>query len=290
MRTIKNIHKAVYEPIGDLVTYRVMPSSSVPMNLLDPFIFLNHHGWQEYLPHNNGLPFGPHPHRGFETVTFILEGDLTHKDSSGAASVITAGGVQWMTAGSGLIHAEISSKEFKNTGGPLELLQLWINLPAKHKMTPPNYIGLQKEALPVKTWNKGKVTASLVAGAWEEVPGPMQPFTDIHLAALHFKEGGTVSFSVAENKSILLYIVKGAVNVNGTDVHQHHLVEFSNDDTRLQLTADTDAIALFGHATPFREPLVAYGPFVMNTREEVEQAYADYHSGKLGDAETLLED
>jgi redox-sensitive bicupin YhaK (pirin superfamily) len=114
------------------------------MNLLDPFIFLNHHGRQKYLPNNHGLPFGPHPHRGFETVTFILEGDLMHKDSSGASSIITEGGVQWMTAGKGLIHAEISSDVFKAKGGPLELLQLWINLPAKFKMTEPKYTGTAK--------------------------------------------------------------------------------------------------------------------------------------------------
>ena len=144
MKTIKANHKAEYQPIADLVTYRAMPTKQVTMNQLDPFIFLNHHGWQEYKPGNNGLPFGPHPHRGFETVTFILEGDLTHKDSSGAESVIKAGGVQWMTAGSGLVHAEISSEEFKKKGGPLEILQLWVNLPAKYKMTQPKYVGLQK--------------------------------------------------------------------------------------------------------------------------------------------------
>lgn len=112
MKTIKANHQAMYEPIADLVTYRAMPTEHVQMNQLDPFILLNHHGLQEYKPGNHGLPFGPHPHRGFETVTFIIEGDLTHKDSSGATSVINAGGVQWMTAGSGLVHAEISSEDF----------------------------------------------------------------------------------------------------------------------------------------------------------------------------------
>ena len=288
MRTIKKIHKAVYEPIGDLITYRAMPNASVPMNRLDPFIFLNHHGFQEYLPHNHGLPFGPHPHRGFETVTFILEGDLMHKDSSGAASVIKAGGIQWMTAGSGLIHAEVSSEAFKNKGGPLEILQLWINLPAQYKMTAPKYTGLQKDALPVKTWDGGNVQAQIVSGNWEDVQGPVQPFTDIHLATLFFKENGTVRFEISTEKTIFFYIVKGAVSVNNTEAHQHHIVEFASDDTHIVITARTDAIILFGHATPFREPLVAYGPFVMNTREEIEQAYADYHSGKFGSEETLL--
>ncbi|HEV7621954.1 MAG TPA: pirin family protein, partial [Flavisolibacter sp.] len=145
MRTIKALHKAQYEPIDDLVTYRAMPTKEVPMNLLDPFIFLNHHGRQKYPPRNRGLPFGPHPHRGFETVTFILEGDLMHKDTSGSASVINESGIQWMTAGKGLIHAEISSDEFKQHGGYLEILQLWINLPAKDKLIEPKYTGLQKK-------------------------------------------------------------------------------------------------------------------------------------------------
>src|SRR5438132_7361262 len=113
MRTIKTTHKAVYEPISDLITYRAMPTQSLPMNRLDPFIFLNHHGWQQYPPHNTGLPFGPHPHRGFETVTFILEGDLTHRDSHSGESIIKAGGIQWMTAGSGLIYAEVLYEKFK---------------------------------------------------------------------------------------------------------------------------------------------------------------------------------
>src|SRR3954471_5039129 len=129
MRTIKAKHNAFYEPVADLITYRAMPTNTVSMNLLDPFIFLNHHGFQQYPPHNNGLPFGPHPHRGFETATFILEGNLVHRDGHSGESIIKAGGVQWMTAGRGLIHAEVSSEEFKEKGGPLEILQLWINLP-----------------------------------------------------------------------------------------------------------------------------------------------------------------
>lgn len=140
MRTVKQRHRAINAPIADLVTYRALPTASVEH--IDPFLFLNHHGPQVYRPNNHGLPFGPHPHRGFETVTFILEGDILHKDSSGHESVIAAGGIQWMTAGRGLIHAEVSSKQFKQTGGPLEILQLWVNLPAKDKLVAPRYVGL----------------------------------------------------------------------------------------------------------------------------------------------------
>jgi redox-sensitive bicupin YhaK (pirin superfamily) len=282
MKTIKAKHKAEYEPIADLVTYRAMPTRLMPMNELDPFIFLNHHGRQEYPPNNNGLPFGPHPHRGFETVTFILEGDLTHKDSSGAESVIKAGGVQWMTAGSGLVHAEISSDEFKQKGGPLEILQLWINLPAKYKMTQPSYKGLQKEEIPIKQWDEGRVTGRVIAGEWDGVIGPIKPLTDVHIANLAFKQDGRVTFSIEKNKTVFLYVIKGQTRINGEEADMHHLIEFSHEGSSIEIKAVTDALLLFGYATPFHEPFAAYGPFVMNTQQEIMQAYEDYHAGKFG--------
>lgn len=287
MRTIKAVHKAVYEPIGDLVTYRAMPTPAVPMNQLDPFIFLNHHGWQQYQPKNAGLPFGPHPHRGFETVTFILEGDLTHKDSSGANSIIKAGGVQWMTAGSGLIHAEVSSEAFKAKGGPLEILQLWVNLPAKHKMTEPKYTGLQKEDIPSVPLDNGKVVLHPVAGKWGDTEGPVKPFTNIHLCWIEWQQGGEATFPVPAEQNIFFYVVKGGVNVNGTDVRKLHLAEFNHDGEAVNIKANTDAVLLFGYATPFGEPFVAHGPFVMNTKEEIMQAYDDYNKGKFGSGEVL---
>jgi len=287
MKTIKANHKAEYEPIADLVTYRAMPTNHVAMNQLDPFIFLNHHGWQEYPPNNNGLPFGPHPHRGFETVTFILEGDLTHKDSSGATSVIKAGGVQWMTAGSGLVHAEISSDEFKKKGGPLEILQLWVNLPAKHKMTQPKYTGLQKDEIPTAQWDNGNVTAQIISGTWEGTKGAVQPLTDIHLTCIQFKAGGKHTFSVEADKNVFLYVVKGELFINGESTGMHHLVEFNHDGKMIEMKAVTDTVILFGYCTPFHEPFVAYGPFVMNTQQEIMQAYEDYNNGKFGNEDNF---
>jgi quercetin 2,3-dioxygenase len=285
MRIIKGKHKAEYELIGDLATYRAMPTQALAINSIDPFIFLAHHGRQEYLPHNNGLPFGPHPHRGFETITFILEGDVTHKDNSGASSVIKAGGVQWMTAGSGLVHAEISSDEFKSKGGPLEILQLWVNLPAKHKMTPPKYTGLQKEQIPEVSWDNGKVKAHLVSGNWDGTEGAFKPLTDIHLSWIEFTEGGRMDRNIPQGQNIFLYVVKGEIRVNGEDVRQHHIVEFTHEGQHVEIKSLTDSMILFGYATPFHEPFAAYGPFVMNTREEIMQAYEDYHAGKFGKEE-----
>ena len=187
-KMVSRIHPALRDDIGDLITQRPVPSAHLEQ--VDPFLFLNHHGPQTYPPHNRGLPFGPHPHRGFETVTFILEGMLTHKDSAGHESIIRAGGVQWMTAGSGLIHAEISPREFLETGGPLEILQLWVNLPPHLKMTQPAYTGLQRDQIPALRLDGGRVTMHLTAGEWEGTRGPVQSLTGVFMSTIEFKAGG----------------------------------------------------------------------------------------------------
>jgi len=279
MRTVIQKHRAVSAPIADLVTYRAIPTQSV--EYIDPFLFLNHHGPQVYRANNRGLPFGPHPHRGFETVTFILEGDILHKDTGGHESVIEAGGIQWMTAGSGLIHAEISSNEFKKTGGPLEILQLWVNLPAKHKMTEPRYIGLQHNEIPAVTLAAG-VLAHAVSGSWAGTAGAVQPLADVALAWLEVAEGATATLPIAAGRNIFFYVVRGSVRVNGTEVFARELAEFSHDGDELAVEGLTDSVLLLGHAVPFGEPVVAAGPFVMNTEAEIEQAYADYQRGKFG--------
>ncbi|WP_192823367.1 pirin family protein [Rufibacter sp. LB8] len=280
MKSIKKIHNAEYAPIADLITYSPLPSRSLQQ--IDPFLFLNHHGYQEYKSNNRGLPFGPHPHRGMETVTFILAGDIMHKDSGGHESVITAGGVQWMTAGSGLIHAEVSSDQFKKTGGPLEILQLWVNLPAKHKMTRPRYEGLQKEDIPSVTIDEGKVTVNLISGEYNGQKGAFETLSDIMLSTVYFQPGGKLSLTIPAERNVFFYIIKGALTVNGQQVAFRNLVEFNNDQEALEVTASEDSILLLGHAMPFKEPVVAQGPFVMNTQEEIYQAYQDYQQGKFG--------
>jgi redox-sensitive bicupin YhaK (pirin superfamily) len=279
MRNVIQKHRAVNAPIADLVTYRAIPTQSV--EYIDPFLFLNHHGPQVYRPKNNGLPFGPHPHRGFETVTFILEGDILHKDSGGHESVIQAGGIQWMTAGSGLIHAEVSSNEFKQTGGPLEILQLWVNLPAKFKMTEPRYIGLQQNEIPTAELAEG-VTVHAVSGDWSGTAGAVKPLADVALAWVDFSEGANITLPIAASRSIFFYVVRGSVRVNGIEAFARELVEFGHDGNELAIEALTDSLILLGHAEPFGEPVVSAGPFVMNTEGEIRQAYADYQQGKFG--------
>ena len=280
MRKIKKIYKAVYAPMDDLVTYRALPTREV--EYIDPFLFLNHHGPQVYKPGNRGLPFGPHPHRGFETLTFILDGDIMHQDTGGGKDVIEAGGVQWMTAGSGLIHAEVSSDKFKKEGGPLEILQLWFNLPAKYKMAKPNYIGLQKDAIPVVMEDGGKVKVNVISGNWGETKGPIPSLSDIHMASIELQAGSSFTTSIAPDRNIFFYVVRGAVNVNGEKAEKLHLVEFANEGEELKVEALEDSYILLGHAMPFNEQVVSHGPFVMNTEEEIHEAFRDYQQGKMG--------
>lgn len=280
MRSLKKIHKAEYRPIADLVTYSPMPTRSLQQ--IDPFIFLNHHGFQTYPERNQGLPFGPHPHRGMETVTFILEGDIMHKDSSGHESVIGPGGVQYMTAGSGLIHAEVSSTDFKRNGGDLEILQLWLNLPAAKKMITPNYIGLQQEDIPTFDLDGGKLKVQQLFGEWNGVEGAFEGTFPITMSTIYLEKGGKFEKEISAEENIFFYIVRGELNVNGTEVMFRNLVEFGNSGQKIEVEALEDSILILGHALPFNEPMVAQGPFVMNTQQQIQEAYADYQDGKFG--------
>ena len=280
MRTIKRIHKAEYRPIADLVTYSPLPTRSLQQ--IDPFIFLNHHGFQTYPAQNQGLPFGPHPHRGMETVTFILEGDIMHKDSSGHESIIGPRGVQYMTAGRGLIHAEVSSTEFKRKGGDLEILQLWLNLPASKKMIKPNYVGLQKEEIPAFDLDNGKIRVQQLFGEWNGVKGAFEETFPITMSTMYFEKGGKFEKEIPAQENIFFYIVRGELNVNGEEIPFRNLVEFTNTGEKIEVEALEDAILILGHAKPFNEPMVAQGPFVMNTQQQIYEAYQDYQEGKFG--------
>ena len=281
MRTIKKLHQAEFSPIADLLTYSPLPRPNLQQ--IDPFIFLNHHGPQVYTPDNDGLPFGPHPHRGMETVTFIIDGDIMHKDSSGHQSVITAGGIQWMTAGSGLIHAEVSSDEFKRMGGKLEILQLWLNLPAALKMTQPFYMGLQKDQIPHIHTDNERVIIKAISGNWEGIEGAFKSVSGVALSLISFEPGGNISISVPEDNNVFFYVVRGMVKVNDAEARATQLVEFNLEGGIVSIETQQESIVLFGHATPFNEPLVAQGPFVMNTIEEIREAYQDYRDGKFGE-------
>ncbi|MDX5627588.1 MULTISPECIES: pirin family protein [unclassified Brenneria] len=279
-RTIKFQHPAYRDDIADLSTVRPLPGPHVEQ--IDPFLFLNHHGPQVYQPNNAGLPFGPHPHRGFETVTFILAGELSHLDSGGHENIIGAGGVQWMTAGSGLIHAELSPESFKRSGGLLEILQLWVNLPARLKMTKPAYIGLQKDQIPEIPLDGGRVKVKLASGEFAGTTGPIASLTGISLMTVAMQPKGAVTLPAPPGHNVFLYTVRGNTAIDGVPINPQHLIELNDDGDAVNITAFTDALILYGHAAPLNEPVVAHGPFVMNSREEISQAIRDYQSGAFG--------
>ena len=283
-RAVHRLHPAMRDDIGDLITQRPLPGRLVDQ--IDPFLFLNHHGPQTYPPHNRGLPFGPHPHRGFETVTFILEGSLAHRDNAGHESVIHAGGVQWMTAGRGIVHAEVSPREFLERGGPIEILQLWVNLPSRLKMSEPAYTGLQRADIPALPADGGQVTLNLIAGEWEGHTGPLRSLTGVFMSTLEMRAGGHIRFGGLNGRNVFLYVARGVVQVgNHADlVSPMHLVELDETGDTVEIRANHDAVVVFGHADPIREPVVSHGPFVMTTREEIAQAISDYQAGRFGSA------
>lgn len=306
-KTIKKLHQAVRDDIGDLLTQRPLPNDHLAQ--LDPFLFLNHHGPQVYPPHNHGLPFGPHPHRGFETVTFILDGMLTHQDSAGHESIIRAGGVQWMTAGSGIVHAEVSPQEFLREGGPIELLQLWVNLPGRLKMSPPAYTGLQADQIPAVAAGRG-ATLHLIAGQWQDsgsstsgstsgpvsgptggpisgatsgpISGPIDSLTGVFMSTIDLPAGAEIRLDGLLARTVFLYVVRGAVTIAGQRVAGYTLVELNDEGDAVNLLAEEDSLVVFGHAQAIGEPVVSHGPFVMNTRQEINQAITDYQAGRFG--------
>lgn len=280
-RTIKAKHAAYRDDIADLITRRPVPGPG--LDQVDPFLFLNHHGPQTYAPGNEGLPFGPHPHRGFETVTFILDGSLAHMDTGGHESVIHAGGVQWMTAGSGLIHAELSPSEFKRAGGDMEILQLWVNLPSKLKMTTPRYTGVQADSILAIAAGDGAVV-HLVSGDFEGKAGPVESLTGVVMSMVSLPKGANLTLPAPSDRSVFFYVVRGSVDIGGTRAEAFELVEFAHDGNAIDVASDEDAFLLFGHADPIGEPVVARGPFVMNTEAEIRDAIADYQAGTFNRA------
>lgn len=248
----------------------------------DPFLLLHHHGPMTLPPFNSGMPFGPHPHRGFETVTWIISGHVVHKDSHGYHSRIDAGGVQWMSAARGLIHNEYVEKSFKEEGGDLELLQLWINLPAKLKMNPAKYTGLQKNDIPVVTADNDKVQVAIAGGNWNGHKGAINSITGVNAALITMQPDSKADINVAEGRNVLFYVLRGNVTVNGTAAGDRSLVLFNNDGDTINITASSDAIILYCDGAPLNEPVAWHGPYVMNTQTEIMEAMRDERMGKFG--------
>lgn len=261
---------------ADLVTYTAFPSYQIEH--LNPFLLLNHHGPQSYPKDNNGLPFGPHPHKGMQTVTFVFEGDIRHADSAGFSQTIHAGGMQWMRAGKGLLHMETSSEAFKENGGPLDIIQLWLNLPKAMKESEPLYVGAEANEIPF-TENDGVrfYTLSSIEGH-----GLVQPGFPCTLGWYEIEAGKNLAIEIPLGFQVLWYQSKGAGLLNNDTIEAHQLYLHEEGETKISFSAQTNCCIVFGLAKPIDEPIIMQGPFVMNTEEEIQQAYEDFRKGKMG--------
>jgi redox-sensitive bicupin YhaK (pirin superfamily) len=269
--------------VGDGFPVRnLIPSAGIPHADVSPFLMLDYAGPADFGPSDRPAGVGAHPHRGFETVTLAYQGSVVHRDSAGNSGVIHPGDVQWMTAASGVVHEEKHEAGFARRGGVMEMVQLWVNLPRAHKMSAPRYQTLQDKAIPRVELGPGSY-ARVVAGEVGGVKGAAQTFTPITLLDLHLAAGASVELTIPEGHNTAVFLRKGVAAVNGAALEggaKLAMLDTAGEKVAIHAQSDTDMLVLGGE--PIREPVANYGPFVMNTREELLQAMQDYESGKMG--------
>ena len=249
---------------------------------MSPFFMLDYGSKVEFTPSDEPRGVGVHPHAGFETVTIAYRGKIAHHDSAGNSGIIGEGDVQWMTAGSGLLHKEYHEKEFSKTGGVFQMVQLWVNLPAKDKKAKPKYQEITNNAMG-KAYLKDKVSfVEIIAGEYGGVKGPASTFTPMQVYNAKLGKGTTAEFNLPANYNTGLLVIEGTVKVNSKEVLNDNFVLMKNDGEQFTIEATTDAVVLILSGEPIDEPIAAYGPFLMNTWQEVEQAIDDVNAGKFG--------
>lgn len=280
-RSIKNIVTSQDVQMGPMTLKQPLPMGNIDQ--VDPFLLLHHVGPKTQEPNGkNMLDIGGHPHRGFEPVTFIFRGEVHHRDSRGNDSVIKAGGVQWMTAGMGIVHSEGAPKSFIEKGGELELIQLWVNLPSKLKMIQPKYQGFQREDIPVFMDQEGKVRLNVISGEYQGLKGAVDSLTDITAFTIELKAGGQVNLKEDASRSVMIYQLSGVASINGANTGDTKMVILNQDGEGIEIEAETDGVLLYLAGNPIGEEVAQYGPFVMNNQTELMEAMRDYQMGKMG--------
>jgi redox-sensitive bicupin YhaK (pirin superfamily) len=268
--------------VGDGFPVRSMLEHATHGEQVSPFLLLDHAGPATFAPATEPRGVGVHPHRGFETVTIVYQGEVEHRDSTGAGGVIGPGDVQWMTAASGILHKEFHSEAFTARGGTLDMVQIWVNLPAKDKNAAPGYQTLLDAEIPIVDLPNAAGTLRVIAGDHNGRKGPARTFTPINVWDLHLKQGKAASFDLPEGHTVSLVMLSGAVRVNGRTACDGELVLLDRSGGDVSLEADSDATLLVLSGEPLGEPVAMAGPFAMNTTAELEQAYADFRSGRFG--------
>ena len=291
MNTKKTIEAIIAPPAPHMVGngFRVhgfFPGGSIDKKRMSPFFLMDYNSKVEFSPTNEPRGVGVHPHRGFETVTIAYHGRIAHHDSAGNSGIIGEGDVQWMTAASGLLHKEYHEESFSKAGGLFQMVQLWVNLPARYKMTDPKYQEITHTMMGNQVLADDKGVIEVIAGEYKSIKGPASTFTPVQVYNARLKKGASIelSFSTSYNTGIL--IIEGSAVINGQTASTDHFVLFKNDGELISIEAPEDAILLVLSGEPIDEPIAQYGPFLMNTWEEVEQAISDVSAGKFG----VLED
>jgi len=269
--------------VGDGFPVRSLFSYDTLGQHLSPFLLLDYAGPATFAPSVRPRGVGEHPHRGFETVTIVYQGEVAHRDSVGNAGVIGPGDVQWMTAASGILHEEFHSPTFTRNGGELEMAQLWVNLPAKHKMSAPRYQTILNADIPRVELAGGAGSVRVIAGDYARHGGPAATFSPLNVWDVRVKAGQTVSLAIPQGHTTAIAVLRGALSVNDSRrVGDAQLLVLDRNGDEVQIAAVTDATLLLLSGEPIAEPIAGYGPFVMNSRQEIETAVSDFQRGKFG--------
>jgi redox-sensitive bicupin YhaK (pirin superfamily) len=269
--------------VGDGFPVRSMFSYGSHGAQLSPFLLLDYAGPAEFTPTTRPRGVGQHPHRGFETVTIVYQGEVEHKDSTGAGGLIGPGDVQWMTAAAGILHEEFHSEAFAKNGGTLEMVQLWVNLPAKDKMSEAGYQTLLDAEIPSVALPNDAGRVRVIAGEFDGHRGPARTFTPIDVWDVRMIQSASARFKVPAGRTLALVVLHGTVLVNGSEVaREAQLVQFESEGNDVEIEANSDATLLVLSGKPIDEPIVGQGPFVMNTQAEIAQAMSDFRSGQFG--------
>ncbi|RFS22527.1 pirin family protein [Chitinophaga silvatica] len=287
MKTQKNVNQIVIAAAPHMVGDGFRVQSTLPggtrseNNRISPFIMLDYSAPNYIPPAPQPKGVGEHPHKGFETVTIVYQGELEHRDSTGSHGKLFPGDVQWMTAGAGILHEEKFSEDFTKLGGKAEFAQLWVNLPKANKNTPPAYQNLTKADIPVVSAGNGS-SVRVIAGNYNDVKGAASTFSPVNVWDVHIKAGDELSFSIPANFNTATVVMQGAVKINGAEVKAVQTALFDQSGTEISIVATQDTNLLLLSGEPINEPIFAYGPFVMNTEEEIITAINDYNAGKWG--------
>ena len=270
--------------VGDGFPVRSLFSYDRDAQQNSPFLLFDYAGPYDFPPAQTPRGVGQHPHRGFETVTIAYEGEVAHRDSTGGGGTIKPGDVQWMTAAGGIIHEEFHSPAFTATGGAFRMVQLWVNLPAKHKMSKAGYQAIASDVIPVVTLPDGAGTARIIAGELAGAKGPARTFSPINLWDVRLVAGADVNLDLPEGHTAMVAVLSGHVTVDGVSAGEAQIIRFTREGAGAVLHADADAVLLVLTGEPLSEPVVGYGPFVMTSDAEIRQAITDFNSGKFGSA------